>query len=374
MRFVPLSQLVGGERLANDLINSSMQVLMRKGTILTEKMIRRLKGCGIQSTYIENDDNITQHLNLSKESVKDVIQPQIRYQSVNKMKRSMELFHNNLNRQKKTLKYGDTGISLNTDIKHISGLLIDEVFQSADTTISMADIKSKENYQYEHSVNVAVISVIIGTELGLTSVELENLVYGALLLDVGNQWVLPSILQKEDVISDDERLVMQNHVIQGHEHIHNNTSLNPHIKNIILEHHERLDGSGYPKQLKADQISTLSKIVMVADVYDALTSDRPYRDAFTQLEAFEYIRSNAGTLFDFEIADIFSKKIIPYPVGSYVKLSNNQKGVILSNNPDCPLRPNLRVFGKSLYTTESQFVVNLVETRNIIVEKIIYKI
>lgn len=370
MRFVPVKFLKGDEILAVNITNINMQVLVKKGTPLKAKTIERIKRYGIQSVYI-NDGQLNEELD---EIIKDTIKPEVRNFSVNRIKKSFDRFQERVVKQKQTLRYGDSGQDLFDGVKDISKDLINEIMLSKNTRVMMNDIKTSSDYHYKHSVNVAVLSLIIGTEMGLSSDELQNLAYGALLSDVGVKWVHEELVNKADKLSDEELKSLQGHVMSGYQHISDNTTFNAHVKSIIMHHHERMDGSGYPKGLTAKDIHPLAKIVMIADVYDALTSDRPHRPAYKQHEAIEYIMAHADREFDFKIANLFARKIVPYPVGTYVKLSNNQKGIVTKNNSSHPLRPIVRTFGKSDLTMTNDVKLDLLDNHNVVIEKIIYDI
>lgn len=370
MRFVPINYLKGNEILAVNITNSNMQTLVRDGTILTQKIISRIKNYGVKSLYIIDEKTEK----FCSEIITDTIQPILRDSSVNKIKLTFERFEKRISKQKTKLKYGDSGAELLQEVKSITSDLIYEILNSKNTQVAMNDIKTNSDYYYKHSVNVAVLSIIIGTELGLSSTELENLTYGALLLDVGCKLIDDTLLLKEDILTKDEFKIVKEHVNYSYNHINNNTTFNAHVKSIIMHHHERMNGTGYPNGLKSSEIHPLAKIVMIADVYDSLTSDRPFRFAYKQHEAIEYMMSQAGELFDFKIINIFARKIIPYPVGTYVLLSNKQQGIIIKNNIDHPLRPIVRTFGKSSYTNTNDVHLDLLKTNNVIINKIIYEI
>jgi len=374
MRFMPLSFLSGGETLAVSIFNSNMQVLMTAGATLSEKNINRIKQFGIQSVYIRDEEFLKDTIDPDSEPVKDIINPKVRQASVYNIKKCIETFDLKVKQQKKQLKYGDYGMYLAKDITSISKSLIKEIMQSKNTDISMMAIKNVQDYYYEHSVNVAVLSVIIGLEMGLKITELENLSYGALLADIGNHWLSTELLNSPNVFNAAEFNEIKRHPYLGYNYINDNTTINAHIKNLILQHHERLDGSGYPKHLTSDDINPLSKILMISDVYDAMTSDRSYRVAHSQIEAIEYLMATASTLFDFELTNIFVRKIIPYPVGTYVLLSNGQRGVVLENVPDYPLRPKVRIFSDSRTASQHKFIVDLLETNNITIKQVVYSI
>ena len=370
MRFVPISYLKGNEILAANVTNTNMQTLVKEGTVLTQRIISRIKNYGVKSLYILDEENGK----FCSETIKDTIQPMLRDSSVNKIKSTFEMFEKRISKQKIKLKYGHSGSELLEDVKSISSDLIYEILNSKNTKVAMNDIKTNSDYYYKHSVNVAVLSLIIGTELGLSLIELKDLTYGALLIDVGCKWIDQTLLLKEDLLTKDEFKLVKEHVHYSYNHINNNTTFNAHVKSIIMHHHERINGSGYPNGLKSNEIHPLAKIVMIADVYDSLTSDRPFRLAYKQHEAIEYMMSQAGELFDFKIINIFARKIIPYPVGTYVSLSNKQQGIIIKNNHDHPLRPIVRTFGKSSYTNTNDVHLNLLKTNNVIIDKIIYEI
>lgn len=368
MRFIPVDYLSGTETLAVNIINAKMQILVRKGAILSDAIIRRIKQYGIHSVYIQ-DHNMSHFI---AEDIKATIKPEVRNRSIYNIKNAFQRFEDKIRHQKKSLRYGDSGELLFKEVKSISNDLIQEVMISKDHSVTMNDIKSISNYHFEHAVNVTVLSLIIAAEIGLSSKDLQALTYGSLLLDVGSRWVKEGILFKNEKLNDIETIEIRKHVELGYDYIKSNTTFDAHVKSILMHHHERINGSGYPKKLTDKNIHPLAKIIMIADVYDALTSDRPYRKAYNQHEAIEYIMGNAGTLFDFKLANIFARKIVPYPVGSYVLLSNNQKGVIVENNPDYPLRPIVRTFGVSSYTHDNSVQLNLLDCTNVVIEKIIY--
>jgi len=368
MRYIPIRELKGNEILGATLTNAKMQTLAKKGTLLTPKIIDRISRYGIQSVYV-SDGPIEDEL---EEEIKDTISPHTRINSTNKIKQSFDKFQSKVVMQKTSLKYGDTGQDLYKGLQDISNDLIHEILLSKNTRVMMNDIKTASDYCYQHSINVAVLSLIIGTSLGLNSQSLQDLALGALLCDIGIQFVDESILSKKEELSKSELSTIQSHSTIGYEYLRDNTNFNAHVKSIVLQHHERMDGSGYPKGLKGDQIHPLAKIVMIADVYDAMTSDRPQRTGYNQHDTIEYIMAHAHNKFDFETANFFARKIVPYPVGTYVKLTNSQKGVVTKNNPSHPLRPVVRTFGKSSITHNNDVRLDLLEHHNVVIDKIIH--
>jgi HD-GYP domain-containing protein (c-di-GMP phosphodiesterase class II) len=368
MRFLPISHLKGGEVLAVNIINANMQVLMRAGVVLSKKYIDRIIKYGIKSVYIK--DPVMEPF--IEYTAIDTIEAETRLHSVHTVKDSFQKFDKKVKQQKTSKKYGDIGLELFESLKPVAQDLINEIINAKNIKVAMMNIKKQSEYQFEHSVNVAVLSIMIGVEMGLPTKDLESLAYGALLIDIGYRWVDPDLLNNERSLSPEELEELQSHVQIGYEHIKDNTAFNGHVKSIILQHHERIDGSGYPNKLHGDEIHRLSKIVMIADVYDALTSDRSYRNAFRQNEGLEFIMAHAGTLFDFKVANIFARKVIPYPVGTYVMLSNKFYGVVLENNSSYPLRPKVKLIDIDNKESDNHQMIDLMEIKNVVISEVIY--
>jgi len=166
---------------------------------------------------------------------------------------------------------------------------------------------------------------------------------GALLHDVGKSWVADFILNKQDKLTDDEFDIIKMHPAYGVKILKNIPNINSDVLRIVLEHHERCDGSGYPKGLRGNRLHLFSKIVAIADIFDALTSERIHQKKILPHEAAEYLLSVSGRQLDHDLVQIFTKTIAVYPKGCQVLLSTNQVAVVIASNPLMPLRPILKV-------------------------------
>ncbi|MBK8397963.1 MAG: HD-GYP domain-containing protein [Leptospiraceae bacterium] len=166
-------------------------------------------------------------------------------------------------------------------------------------------LHSVDSYSAGHSWRVSDYSLIMGEMLGLSEPELFYLFMGAVSHDIGKLKIPPHILQKPGKLTPEERNRVEKHSLFGKGELENN-SLIPFIKNGILEHHERIDGSGYPLGLKGTEISLEGKIIAIADVYDALTSIRPYRNPMSHSTAINYLFENAGAHFDLSLVSLFA--------------------------------------------------------------------
>lgn len=217
--------------------------------------------------------------------------------------------------------------------------LIDELSNKNAILINIADIKMYDDYTFHHSLSVAIMAIAIGIEMGYSRSQLDELGTAGLLHDIGKVSVPIEIINKKGRLTTDEYNVVKLHPLYAAQHLKDRNLVSVECCNGILGHHEKWDGTGYPIGLAGEQINEYARILAVADVYDALTSNRPYRVPAAPSEAIEYIMGGIDTHFDENVVRAFLRKVAPYPIGSKVKLSNGQVGTVLKNNNDHPLRP-----------------------------------
>ncbi len=210
-------------------------------------------------------------------------------------------------------------------------------------TVDLTEIRTFENYVYLHSVNVAALGVLLGRDLKLKKTEMEDFAVGALLHDIGKVHVPYGILAKNGPLEEDEFSVMKRHTREGFELLCENTLIKPRSQAMALNHHEAFDGSGYPLGIKGKNIHIFSRIARVCDVFDALTSDRPYKGRWTFAETVEYMSNTVRNKFDEAILKLFMRRVPPYNVGSMVKLSTGEETLVTENNFRDLKRPTVRI-------------------------------
>lgn len=196
------------------------------------------------------------------------------------------------------------------------------------------------NYIFSHSINVAIYSAVIAAKLGYDDKKLEEIAIGGLFHDIGKIMIPSEILNKSGKLTPEEYEIVKKHTEFGFEILRKQSSISLLSAHCAYQHHERLDGTGYPRNLKAKEIHPYAKIVAVADVFDTLTSNRAYRKAMLPHEALEVLF--AGT-FDHEVVQAFQKSIAIYPEGVTVKLNTGETGVVVKSNFHVPARPVVRV-------------------------------
>ena len=332
MRFVPSSCLKSGMILGLDLYGYSNELMLSKGQVLNEIEIKRIIKLGYQGAYI--CDNISQSIDIS-----GIISSRLKNNAVWAVKNVFQ----RINHVDYTQMAGAIG-----QIKNIAYDIVGEITLNKNATVNMMDLKVFDDYTYFHSVNVAAISIVIGVSAGLSKKELYELGLGALLHDIGKVFVPKNILDKNSKLTPEEFSLVQKHSRLGNEYLSDMWDIPTESNLVVLTHHEKYDGSGYPYGLIEDKIHSYAKIVSIADVFDALTSDRPYRKAMSPSEAMEYVMGGSGSIFDPSTVQMFTKKIHPYPVGTCVRLSNNLVGIVIKNHNQCGMRPRIKIISGEL--------------------------
>lgn len=239
-----------------------------------------------------------------------------------------------------------TGINRDTadNAKAIVQDIIEQIIENKGITVNMIDLKTYDDYTYYHSVNVGVLSLVLGVALGRNRPTLYKLGVGALLHDIGKMFIDKDIIDKPDSLTPEEYEEVKKHPTLGYEYLVN-SNLDLPISGLIgiLQHHERNDGSGYPDGLCGKEIHEFGRIIAIADVFDAMTSDRPYRPGMMPSEVMEYLMGGAGTLFDPELVYLFTRKVAAFPLGTCVLLSNGLTAIVVKNYEDCCLRPKVKI-------------------------------
>ncbi|RJO62795.1 MAG: HD-GYP domain-containing protein [Dehalococcoidia bacterium] len=311
-----------GMKLSRPIFGLNGELLLRAGAVLTARNIMSLRRNGVLAVEINGP--------ISFEGDRDVITDEVRRNMMGVVrewtfKRCDEV----------AVKTGKTEL---VEITKSVEVIVEEILSGKEVAGSLAEICSCDIYTYAHSVDVCILSLMVGVKLGYPKPKLLRLGVGSLLHDIGKVKVPAEILNKPGELTPNEFAEIKKHPEYGRQMFVNIRNASSQSAAIILNHHERYDGSGYPRSLKGDKIDEMSAICGVADVYNAITTDRVYRKALPPHEAYEMIMASGGFMFNFKVVNAFLECVTPYPVGSMVRLSNGLAGVVCKLNV-APFRP-----------------------------------
>ena len=230
-----------------------------------------------------------------------------------------------------------------TPLAAVAEEMVDTMFTHGDAMLCLARIRAKDAYLMEHSMNVAILLANFGRYLGLERNVLKELTLGGLLHDVGKIMTPDEVLNKPGKLTDEEFGVMRQHVVHSYDILSNTAGITPTMLEVAANHHERLDGTGYPQRLKGDQLSLYTRMSGIVDVYDAVTADRVYKQGMQPTQAFRILLKGIDQHFDAELVTKFIKCMGVYPVGTLVQLSNQRLAVVMQRNEQQPLKPVVKV-------------------------------
>ena len=324
MRRVSIRYLQPGMTVARTIYSSSGKVLLAAGMRITPKYIKRLYEVGVASVYIKDDffdepDNIP-----------DVLSEKSRLETARLVKESFQAMEIN---QRLNIKA----------VKEVVDSIIDELLANREVLFHLADIRSYDDYTFFHSVNVCILSLMTAITLGYNQLKLKELGIGALLHDIGKIRLSKKLLNKPEELTSEEYQLIRKHPEFGYQILRTYDDVPLLSAHVSLQHHERWDGKGYPRRLAGEQIHEYARIVAVADVYDALLADRPYRPAYSVNQAVTIISRMSNTYFQPRAVAALVSNIAVFPIGSVVMLSTGQTGIVVDVNSNYPTRPVVKV-------------------------------
>ena len=323
MRLLSIDNVNENMQIARNIYDADGRVLLAEGMRLSGYSIQRLKELSINSLYI-NDDLI------GKVEVDELVRIQTKVAATNAIKETMTKVHDNKSAS------GEKVYRVMTDI-------IDEIISNRKIPYNLVDIRAMNDYLFSHCLTVCVLSVMTGVSAGFNYQRLKELGVGAILHDIGKILISDQIINKSDSLTPEEYTEIQKHSQLGYEILKTCNDISSVAAHIAWQHHERIDGSGYPRGIKGQEIHEFARITAIADVYDALATDRVFRNRLHPHEVIEFIRDGNKGKFDPEYTKLFIENIAPFPIGSSVLLNNGEKGIVIKVSKDFSARPIIRV-------------------------------
>jgi HD-GYP domain-containing protein (c-di-GMP phosphodiesterase class II) len=346
MRLLATRRLEAGMVVGRDVMTGRHGAvpLLRRGMRVDSRYVAALERAGIHAIYVE--DTIGAGI-----EVTPVLSEATRAEATRRLEKSL----GDVTRAKDgTLSLSDTTVS---ELEDLARLIATELASCDDAVVALQDLASADAYTMQHSIDVAAVGLMVGRRLMVDAGWLDyksqrrfdridqrvvQLGLGLLLHDIGKLAVPQDILQKQGALDEDEWKLMRQHPLTGLDMVAE-TQISAVARTVIRSHHERWDGSGYPEAIAGQKIHQYARVAAVADVYDAVTSERPYSKARPPHVGWEVIVGGGGKLFEDEVVDAFRRVVAPYPPGAEIVLDDGSRGVVVSVDAQMPEQPRVRV-------------------------------
>ncbi|MCY6484540.1 HD-GYP domain-containing protein [Clostridium aestuarii] len=352
MRLEFINRVKKKDVLGRSILTNDGSILLRAGVELTEQYIKKLKILGVLYVYIEDE-------RLDDVAIEDERLDRIKQVTMKNMSKIVNGIHNFNKRETR-------------DSLRVVENLIDYIIDCGDINKSLYDIQTYDNYTYMHCLDTGIMSAFLGMSMNFSESDLKDLGIGAILHDIGKTKISNKIINKQGKLTDEEFSEIKRHPIYGREIIEKNVRFSDFILKAIEQHHERIDGNGYPYGLAGNQISKFGKVVSICDVYDAVSNNRSYRKRFSPNDAYELILAGSGTIFDDNMVKSFKKTFAIYPLGCCVRLSNDIEGYVIKQNKGFPDRPIIRIlYDSKTKKPVSFYEVDLIKYNHITIKSVV---
>lgn len=360
MRLITLERARTGVILAKSIFHEDGKILLASGTELTDSLIRRLKQFHVFTVYIE--DEVSEGI-----EIVESIPEELRVESIDTITNGLKII-----------------TDLNTSSSNIPGMLQTEravqSFQKVFASISsslidnrtalnlLASTKILDNHLYTHSLNVSIYSCQLAIENGLPVKQIQEIGLGALLHDLGKMLIPNEVINKPGRLTKEEFEQVKAHSELGFEILRNVHGIPLTVAHCALQHHERVDGTGYPRGINGDKIHPYAKILSVADVFDAVSTNRSYRPAMLPHKGIEVLYAGADTQFERKQIQLFKGCIAIYPPGLTVKLNDGRMGIVSKYNINAVGRPEIRIIRDEVGETVAPYEIDLARNNNLTLE------
>jgi len=308
--------------------------LVFRDTALTNHMIRALRHHHVYNVPVRiiSEDDPPEAL----PEVKPLLDEKLREEAVNGIRRMFDAVSEADSDENMTTAYQAV-----KELDAVVDQLVETLNSESGALVHISDLKSYDEYTYHHSLSVAVLSIAIGQKMSLGEDELKMIGRCAMMHDIGKMLIPPGIINKPSKLTDEEFALIKSHSALGYNYLQKGGIGDDRFRLGVLCHHEKINGRGYPGGLNSEKIPFLSRIISVADVYDAVTSYRSYRMPLAPAEALEIIMGDVGNAFDYDIVKAFIEKLELYPLNTCIELSDGRRAIVTDNANS--MRPVVRI-------------------------------
>lgn len=324
MRVIPVDKVKPGMVIARAVIGSNGEILLSRDVRIDGNYIKRLKEIGIPALYIKDE-------NIGKVEYDEVISERTHQEALKVTKDVMSSIR----------------LSSDFDLNKVNKVvddLISELLTSKELLVALVDMRAANDLSFSHSVNTAVLSIITGIALGYDPKKLSQLACGALFHDIGIIMLPPELLHKKSALSAEENEHIMKHPVLGFEILRKKEGVSLLSAHVALQHHEKYDGTGYPRGVSGDEINEFARIVSITAIYDNIIGLGSDVNKVLPHQAIERLTMKSGKWFDPEILQVFIKTIAVFPVGVAVLLNTGETALVTKANKKFPTRPVVRVF------------------------------
>lgn len=325
MKRKSVDELVGNEVLERHILTSSGAELMTVGTVVRKEYINRLKELNYKYVYVRDDEEETSILQSEY-----LIRQETRKNCIDVMKKILNkhIFRNGQEIEK---------------ICKLAEEIITEIVNTEQMGRELENLRKNGNDLYTHSINVCALSCVVALKMGIEVIRVRELAKGALLHDIGLKYCESNYTNiYEEELSESERLLYTKHTIEGYEIVVGVEQVSEIVKNIILLHHEKNDGSGYPCQYKESDLETEVKIVSICDTFDSMITGIGAKQSKVY-EALEFLKVHTKDYFDKDIVNVFVELVARYPIGTEVVTNEGDVGLVIGQNRENPERPKIKL-------------------------------
>lgn len=380
---ISIDELVPGMYVEKVIEQTGKLKIKTEGYVRSDKTISQLRRSGILTLEIDPSKTLQAQKAEEEKAVSETEEPKQAdaYDPTEKtaslsseLNKASRLYSEALSYQEKVFQDIAEGRALNPEpAKDIASSFIDSIFRNQDALACMTQIREKDSYLLEHSVNVSILMSILAKHLHMDKDVIHELATGALLHDIGKIKVPDAILNKPGKLTDEEFRVMRSHVTHSAAILKKAPGVSRIAFDVAANHHERLDGNGYPRGLSATQLSMYARMISIVDAYDAMTANRCYKEGLNTIIAFRILKKDSNVHFDAHLVDKFIQALGPHPVGSVVKLDSGKLAFVSETNFEFPLQPMVKTFYHTKlnqYTELKDIDLSNKRTRDQIIENV----